>query len=98
MARYLSDQRDQALSVAEDLAYVKVPERLTRLLDRLAADHGRQIEDGVLIDLVLTHADIASLIGSTRETVSAQLKRLESDGRIRIFNRRIVVRVLTPTA
>ncbi len=95
IARYLGEQRDQALSVAEDLAFLKVPERLVRLLERLAAEHGRETDDGTLIDLALTHADIASLIGSTRETVSLQLKRMETDGRLRIAGRRIVVRAIT---
>jgi CRP/FNR family transcriptional regulator len=98
IARYLGDQRDQALSVAEDLAYLKVPERLTRLLERLAAEHGRPVEDGTLIGLALTHADIASLIGSTRETVSMQLKRLETEARIRIESRHIVVRALAASS
>lgn len=98
IARYLGEQRDQALSVAEDLAFLKVPERLVRLLDKFAAEHGRDVGDGTLIDIALTHADIASLIGSTRETVSLQLKKLENEGRIRIANRRIVVRAVTNKA
>lgn len=93
IARYLGAQRDQALSVVEDLAFLKVPERLVRLFEKLAAEHGRPTDDGTLIDLALTHADIASLIGSTRETVSLQMKKLETGGRIRIANRRIVLRV-----
>jgi CRP/FNR family cyclic AMP-dependent transcriptional regulator len=91
IARYLGQQRDEALSVVEDLAFLKVPERLTRLLDKLASEHGRDTDDGILIDVALTHADIASLIGSTRETVSLQLKKMEKDGRIRIAGRRIVL-------
>ena len=92
IARYVGEQRDQALSIAEDLAYLKVPERLTRLLEHLAAEHGKPSDDGILIDMNLTHADIASLIGSTRETVSLQLKRLENEGRIRIARRKIILR------
>jgi CRP/FNR family cyclic AMP-dependent transcriptional regulator len=98
IARYLGQQRDQALSVVEDLAFLKVPERLTRLLEKLAAEHGREADDGTLIDVALTHADIASLVGSTRETVSLQLKKMERDGRIRIAGRRIVIRAMTRTA
>jgi CRP/FNR family transcriptional regulator len=88
----VGEQRDQALSVAEDLAFLKVPERLMRLLERLAAEHGKLVHDGTLIGLTLTHADIASLIGSTRETVSMQMKRLENEGRIRVESRRVVLR------
>jgi CRP/FNR family cyclic AMP-dependent transcriptional regulator len=92
VARYLGEQRDQALSIAEDLAFLKVPERLVRLLEKLAVEHGSETDDGTRIDLALTHADIASLVGSTRETVSLHMKKLETDGRIRIASRRIVVR------
>ncbi len=95
IARYMGEQRDQALSVAEDLAYLKVPERLVRLLEKLAGEYGRATDDGTAIELAVTHAEIASLIGSTRETVSVQMKKLEHEGRIRIVNRKIVVRTVT---
>jgi CRP/FNR family transcriptional regulator len=92
IARYLGEQRDQALSIAEDLAHLKVPERLMRLLERLAAEHGTPAPDRRTIEVPLTHAVIASLIGSTRETVSLQLKRLENEGVIRMAKRKIVLR------
>ncbi len=92
VAKYLHEQRDNALAVAEDLAYLKVPERLVRLFDRLAHEYGKPVSDGVLLDIRLTHADLASLIGSTRETISVQLAQLALDGRIRLDGRSIVVR------
>lgn len=96
IARYLGEQRDQALSAAEDLAYLKVPERITRLLERLAGEYGTPVAGGTLIDMALTHADIASLVGSTRETVSLHIKRLENEGRIRSESRRIVLNDASP--
>ncbi len=91
IAKYVGEQRDDALSVAEDFAHMKVSDRLTKLLERLAAEHGVPAKDGTLIDVALTQADVASLIGSTRETVSAQLAQLARDGRIAMHGRRIVV-------
>jgi CRP/FNR family cyclic AMP-dependent transcriptional regulator len=44
-----------------------------------------------LLDIRLTHADLASLIGSTRETVSAKLSELAHDGLIRFDDRAIVL-------
>ena len=98
VASYLRDQRDDALSVVEDLASLKVPERLMKLLERLASEHGIPSPEGTLIDVPLTHADLASLIGSTRETVTAQITVLTREGRIRTRGRRLVVpdRVLAP--
>ncbi|MBV8435007.1 MAG: Crp/Fnr family transcriptional regulator [Candidatus Eremiobacteraeota bacterium] len=91
VAKYLLEQRDDALSVVEEVAYLKVPERILRLFDRLAAEHGKPVAGGTLLDLRLTHADIASLVGSTRETVSQQLSLLAKAGRIRMNGKSIVL-------
>ncbi len=91
VAKYLHEQRDDALAVAEDFAFLSVPERLLRLFERLAEEHGRAVPGGTLLDIRLTHADLASLIGSTRETVSVQLAQLVREGRIRLDGRSIVV-------
>jgi CRP/FNR family transcriptional regulator len=91
IAKYLSQQRDEALSAIEDIAYLKVPERLVRLFERLAEEHGRDVEDGTRIEIRLTHADIASLIGSTRETVSLELSKLVRSGRIRLDGKSFII-------
>jgi CRP/FNR family transcriptional regulator len=87
VAKYLHEQRDDALSAAEDVAYLKVPERILKLLERLAVEYGSPVRNMTRIDVRLTHADIASLIGSTRETVSVQLGELVRDGRIALEGR-----------
>lgn len=91
IAKYLHEQLDDALAVAEDVAYLKVSERLMRLFERLSHEHGTPAGDGIRLDIRLTHADIASLIGSTRETVSAQLAALVRDRSIRVEGRSIVI-------
>ena len=91
VAKYLHEQRDNALAITEDRAYLSVPERLLRQFERLAHEYGKAVKDGVLLDIRLTHADLASLIGSTRETISVQLAQLVQAGRIRLDGRSIVV-------
>lgn len=91
VAKYLREQLDDALCVTEDVAYLKVSDRLTHLLERLAAEHGRRVEDGILLDVRLTRAEIASLIGSTRETVSVRIASLARAGRLRLQGRSIVL-------
>ena len=91
VAKYLMEQRDDALSIVEDVAYLKVPDRILRLFERLASEHGSPVADGVLLDVRLTHADIASLVGSTRETVSQQMSVLTKSGRIRFEGKAIVL-------
>lgn len=53
---------------------------LLQLLNWLAHRFGREIEAGQLIDLRLTHQDIAELIGTTRVTVTRTLNQLEKQG------------------
>ncbi|MDB5093185.1 MAG: Crp-like helix-turn-helix domain, partial [Candidatus Eremiobacteraeota bacterium] len=43
------------------------------------------------IDVRLTHADVASLVGSTRETVSLEIAKLVEGGRLRLDGRTVVV-------
>ncbi len=91
VAKYLQEQRDDAMSIAEDFAYLKVPERLLKLFEKLALEFGVASTDGTLIDIQLTHANIASLVGSTRETVSLEMTHMARDGRIEMLGRRILM-------
>jgi CRP/FNR family transcriptional regulator, cyclic AMP receptor protein len=82
VAKILSDKLVDASAAMEDLAYAKISDRIMHLLERLAGEHGVVTEAGTLIDVRLTHADIASLIGSTRETVSLEISKLAKSGAI----------------
>jgi CRP/FNR family transcriptional regulator len=83
VAKILSERLLDASATMEDLAYAKVPDRIMHLFERLAAEHGIPGDGGTLLDIRLTHADIASLIGSTRETVSLEMSNLAKAGAIR---------------
>jgi CRP/FNR family transcriptional regulator len=91
VAQMLSDRLGDASATIEDLAYAKISERLLNLFDRLAAELGRATGDGTLLDVRLTHQDIASIIGSTRETVSLELNQLVRAGQIKQENGYITV-------
>jgi CRP/FNR family transcriptional regulator len=91
VAKYLREQLDDALSIAEDVAYLSVTDRLVRLIERLATEHGKRVAGGTLLDVRLTRSEMASLIGSTRETVSVRLASLERDGRVRLRGRSIIL-------
>ena len=54
-------------------------------------DYGAPVDDGVRLEVDLTHADLAALIGSTRETVTAELASLSRAGAIRIDGRTITL-------
>lgn len=91
VAKVLSDRLDDARTTMEDLAYARVGDRIEHLYRKLAAEHGVAVDGGLRVDVRLTHADIASLVGSTRETVSLELAKLVERGRLRHAGRAIVV-------
>jgi CRP/FNR family transcriptional regulator, cyclic AMP receptor protein len=53
------------------------------LFERLAGELGRVTDEGTFLDVRLTHQDIASIIGSTRETVSLEMSQLVRAGQIK---------------
>ncbi len=91
VAKILSDRLVDASATMEDLAYAKISDRLMNLFVRLASEHGVTNERGTYLNVRLTHADIASLIGSTRETVSLEMANLSRAGRIAYDGKSITI-------
>jgi CRP/FNR family transcriptional regulator len=83
VAGMLSNRLDDASATIEDLAYAKISDRLINLFERLAGELGEPAPGGTLLNVRLTHQDIASIIGSTRETVSLEMNALVRAGAIK---------------
>jgi CRP/FNR family transcriptional regulator len=64
---------------------------LATLLIHLGERFGESNAVGTLIDVRLTHQDLANMIASTREAVSKVMSELQRDGVIESRNRRIVI-------
>jgi len=73
-------------------------ERLIHLLLELAEDYGRVDSHSptgeVRLGIKLSHQDLASIIGSTRETVTVILGQLQHEGFLRLGRRKISMRHL----
>ena len=66
----------------EGLALSDVTGRITQTLLQLAEEQGKATPEGVLVKDRPTHQELANMSGTTRETVSRVLKRLEQQGYI----------------
>ena len=66
-------------------------ERLVHLLLELAEQYGKRTPQGVLLDIRLSHQDLASIIGSTRETVTVVLGELQNEGQLELGRRKITL-------
>jgi CRP-like cAMP-binding protein len=88
MHGYISELQERQKALVTD----RVEQRIARILLKLAAQSGKKIEDGVLIDLPLTRQDIAEMSGTTLYTVSRTLNEWERDGLLKIGRERVVIR------
>lgn len=66
-------------------------QRLLQILTFLGKKFGHSVDRGQLIDLRLTHQEIADLIGATRVTVTRILNQLEREGLISRPRRHLIV-------
>ncbi|MEZ6064575.1 MAG: Crp/Fnr family transcriptional regulator [Planctomycetaceae bacterium] len=73
-------------------------DRLVGLLLELAEKYGKRRADGVELGVRLSHQDLASIIGSTRETVTVVLNELRNEGSLTIERRRVILKQVASLA
>ncbi|MFN6515609.1 MAG: Crp/Fnr family transcriptional regulator [Nostoc sp. CreGUA01] len=82
---------------AEDLLSIvhrkPISLRLWQFLLWLSEKFGRDIDKGKLIDLNITHQDIAEVLNTTRVTITRLLQQFEEEGVIVRHKRRIILRL-----
>lgn len=69
----------------------RVEQRVACILLKLAAQSGKKVSEGVLIDLRITRQDIAEMSGTTLFSVSRTLNDWERQGLIKIGRERVVL-------
>jgi CRP-like cAMP-binding protein len=92
MAAVLVERHRVAEERLESLLLHGVESRLIDFLIAARARWGVPHPSGQLIRAPFTHADVAHLIGSTRETVTLLLGKLKREGMIEFEKRRIILR------
>ena len=90
-AKLIGERRREAETTVETLLYKGVRERLAGQLLKLSRDYGIEDTRGRMLRIKITHKDLASLIGSSRETVSLTLGDLRRVGLIDVNNDRKII-------
>ena len=76
-----------------DFAFKGVAQRLAGLLLDMAHEYGEEVPSGErVVDMKITHQDLAGLIGSTRETTTLTLNQFRDRGWIDFRRGQIIVR------
>ncbi|MGD8926956.1 MAG: Crp/Fnr family transcriptional regulator [Thioalkalispiraceae bacterium] len=73
---------DMLLNLASD----DVMSRLIKLLTRLSNRYGKYEGNNIILDIPLTHQEIADMIGASRQTVSSSISALKRRGYLDIEN------------
>lgn len=87
----ISARLKQFVSLVHDLAFRDVTSRLAGVLVARALDEGRQTEQGIYIERLLSQQDFAALIGTAREVVYRTFRKFEQDEMIRLTTHDIYI-------
>ena len=87
----LCDRVRRTSEMVESIAFLDFGARLARLLLQMAENYGKPTDDGLLIDLRISQADLGNLIASTRESVNRQLSAWTQEGVIAVDQGKITL-------
>lgn len=76
----------------EDLTFLDARSRIIKTILDLSEDHGVSHPEGTLVNMKLTHQQLADMVGTVRETVTKVLLELQSHDYIHIEKKKILLR------
>jgi CRP/FNR family transcriptional regulator len=91
IVQVLCSRLRQVWAQVQNLSYSTADDRIRAGILQLSRKHGVQDARGIIIDLKITHQELAELVGTSRETVTRTLAQLKKQGILRLENRRIIV-------
>lgn len=80
MVLVLGDILRSSFSIIHSLVFKDIPRRVAAFLCVAAREYGEVLPEGHRVTLSLTTEQIAKIVGSSRQTVSESLTRLEREG------------------
>jgi len=75
-----------------DLTFLGVRSRIMKTIIRLSEQHGISTEAGLVINVKLTHQQLANMVGTVRESVTKVLQELLDEGAIQIDKKMITLK------
>lgn len=91
IVRALSVRLRWVAHLALSLGTHSTEDRVRGVLIALAERFGVEVEDGLLIDLRLSHEDLASMVGVSRQFANGALNNIKNAGIIKLGKRKIII-------
>lgn len=90
LIRYVMTRNDELAQTLENILQAKSDSKLINYLALLVQRFGQESKDGIVtLPFPLSHAQLASMVGTTRETMTVQLRELTKKGVLRAARRGI---------
>lgn len=86
----LSSRLREAWKRIQLLNFNNASQRIKMLFLMLSETYGKEERDGTVLNIKLTHKDIADMAGLTRETVTRVLDKWQRTGEIKILKNRLI--------
>ncbi|WFD11175.1 Crp/Fnr family transcriptional regulator [Tepidibacter hydrothermalis] len=87
----LSNKLRRSFRQIKNLGLKKTNYRIAARLWKLARDYGCSSDENIHIDINMTHSQLASMVGTSRESVSRFLKNIERKNIIKQKNQKIII-------
>jgi CRP/FNR family transcriptional regulator len=81
----------RANEIIEDLTFLDTRSRICKAIFRLSKDHGVKQRNGLLIDIKMTHQQLADIAGTVRETVTKVLLELQDEQIVSVSEKKILL-------
>ncbi len=98
ITRLMGLRRQRVERRLKSLLFRSNRDRLIYLLLELAVKYGERHADGLMLGIRLSHQEMASVIGSTRETVTVLLGELQLEDSLIVKRRRVILKNLNQLA
>lgn len=85
MLQILCSRLRESWKRIEILNFKNASQRIKTLFLLLSHDNGQKTAEGIILNIKLTHQNIADMVGLTRETVTRVIDKLRRDGEIKVL-------------
>jgi CRP/FNR family cyclic AMP-dependent transcriptional regulator len=75
-----------------DITFMDVRSRINKKILNLAEEYGVMLDEQLIINLRITHQQLADMVGCTREMVTKVLIELQADSIIDIIKKKIIIK------
>ena len=75
----------------EALSFNSVLGRIAQILLELAERYGKPYDGGIIIDMPLSHRELAEMAGTAREVISRVISRFKRVGCLKLFDGKFII-------